>query len=151
MPQNERRAFGGRQALHRHGVRRADFAAQQGALGIGGVGGHLHGFLLGIVLFPVPVVRVDAALVDPIQRAVHRDPVDPGSESGAELKAGQPLIPAQKGLLHNLLRIGFIADNAKRHSEDSGTMGTHKRAIRFLVPGQYGPDNGVIVSVHSAH
>ena len=88
--------------------------------------------------------------LNPVQRAVHSNPVDPGTESGTPLVALESLIPAQKGFLHNLLRVGFVANDSKRHSEDSRTVSTNKRSVCFLVAGQNGPDNGVIVSLYSA-
>ena len=102
---------------------------------------YLHRLLLRIGLFAVPVLCLNARLAHPVQRAVHSDPVDPGPESGTPLVTLKSLIPAQKRLLHNLLRIGFVACDPKRHPENSRAVSANKRTVRFLVAGQNGPDN----------
>ena len=96
------------------------------------------------------VISFNPRLAYPIECAVHGDPIDPGSERGTPLVALQSLIPAQKGFLHNFLRIGFVADYSKCHSKDGRTVSADKRAVRFLVSGQDGPENRVIASLHSA-
>src|ERR1700683_1113269 len=99
MPQDESRALGWRQALHRLRLHRFNFAAQQRALRIGRSGRHLYDLLFRIALFSQPVFGVDAVLADAIESAVDRDPINPGTESCSALEAGQPLIAAQKRLL----------------------------------------------------
>src|SRR5215469_6327838 len=98
----------------------------------------------------MPELRDDPALADPVEGAVHRDPVDPGAKRGTLLIGFQSLIPAQKRLLHYLLRIGFVGGDPKCHPEDSRTVSADKGSVCFLVPGQHGPDNRVIASLHSA-
>ena len=68
-----------------------------------------------------------------VDRAVHRDAVEPGAEVGARLETAQLLVGLQKRLLHHVLRVRRVAGHAVREPEDSTAVALHESAESLAI------------------
>ena len=75
--------------------------------------------------------RADPA--QPSERHVDRDPREPGAEPGVAAKAGEPGEGADIGLLHHVLGLGVVAQDAARHPEQQPVVAADEHADRALV------------------
>ena len=80
---------------------------------------------------------------------VHRDPVDPGLEIRAGVETCECAIAAQKCLLHDLLGVCFVFNDAEGHAKHAVAVPRHKHAIGVLVPGEHRPDQRVVFISHA--
>jgi hypothetical protein len=79
---------------------------------------------------------------DEVDRAVHRDAVNPGAEVRPRLESTQLLVRLQKRLLHHVLRVRRIAGHPMRQPEDSPAMALDEHPERFAIPASRQRDGG---------
>jgi hypothetical protein len=111
----------------------------------------LHSLCSAIPDFDRTLLLVRSAPQRPIEGAIHRNALDPRPKPGPELKRRQPLIPAQEGLLHHLIRVRLIAGDAKGNPKQRRTMPNYQRPICLGISGKDSPDRAVLVELHSAN
>ena len=96
------------------------------------VGGLAGAELLEVGRRRVPASRCgrDANQVD---RAVHRDPVQPGAEVRPRLEPAQLLVGLQKRLLDDVLGVLRVAGHPVRQPIDSAAVALHERPKSFAI------------------
>ena len=68
-----------------------------------------------------------------VDRAVHRDAVQPGAEVRPRLESAQLLVGLQKRLLHHVLRVRRVAGHPMRQPEDSPAVALDERPESFAI------------------
>ena len=129
MPQHEGGPFGGAQFVHGLGHPLADFAAQGHAVRRGVVRGQREH---GIVHFGIGRRHLFAAPfagAHQVQRAVHRDAVQPRAEAGAFVEFAELSVGPQEAFLHHVLGVLFIASHTKSQPEQSTAMAFHQHPV----------------------
>jgi hypothetical protein len=148
VPQNKGRALGRCEAVHGYLLHGSNLPAQQKPVRTSCEVCQLHLVLLRIGPFGNPPGLIRGPAADSVQRAVHRDAVDPGAEIRSGLETRQLAIAAQERFLYHILRVGFIAGDAKRQPEKSLAMVHYERSIGLFVSRENRLDHGVVVLAH---
>jgi hypothetical protein len=93
-------------------------------------------------------MRARAHVVD---RAVERDPVEPGGEIRARFEAAQLPIRSHERFLHDVLGVFRHSCHSVRQSVDAAAMTLDEHAKRFLVASPGPGDGSGVVQVHLVH
>src|SRR4051794_19180838 len=112
MPQYKREPLIGRHLLHGGLSSKFDLPVKQQPFGPGSPVSQLNRGMLIVELFADRYRRLRLALAQDLQRAVDRNPINPGAEIGTRIEACETAVSAKKGLLDNLFRIRFALGDA---------------------------------------
>jgi hypothetical protein len=70
---------------------------------------------------------------DHVDRAVDRDPVQPGAEIGARFETAQLTVGFQEGLLHHVFRVLRRSCHSMRDPIDGAAVALNQRAKSFAI------------------
>src|SRR5215471_3530188 len=131
MLQFEYHALARRQPGERYSNFSSEFAAHQIAFGIGARACVRHLFEKVVLLArrigcDRSVLLANTLLAQMVEAEVSNDPVDPGVEGTLEAETAQILVGLQKGLLIDILGVGFRSCEVKSQAQDGLIVVPHK-------------------------